>query len=227
MMATHKAAGVGKRRLPPIPKRIKAPDWAWVEREWRADLKSTREIARESTAAGRKVSHVAIDKRAKRQGWVKRDLPAQVRKKIEAKLAAAAAREISTVTTAGATDEQISDAAAEQGVSIVQLHRQGIRKARELAGLMFEQLTETSSDLKAIERAIDEAVEAKDVKAKEQGERRARLLKTIGLPARASVLRELTYAMRGLVAMERQAYNIDARHEGATLEDYLKSLDGE
>lgn len=226
-MATASRGGLGKRRPPPAPKRLLQPDWQWIEREWTADLKSTREIARESTAAGRKVSHVAIDKKAKKLGWVKRDLPAAVRKKVEAKLAAAAAREISSVTTPGASDDQIVEAAAEQGVSIVQLHRQGIRRARELAGLMFDQLSETSKDLKEIEAAIEEAVESQDKEAKAKAERRARLLKTIGLPARASVLRELTQAMRGLVAMERQAYNIDARHEGATLEDYLKGLDAE
>lgn len=56
----------------------KAPDWERIEADYRAGFLSVREIA---AALG--VSHVAIGKRAKRDGW-ERDLGAKIKAKAEA-----------------------------------------------------------------------------------------------------------------------------------------------
>ena len=210
-----------KRKLPPPSVLNGEPDWPWIKRQYRAGQLSTREIARRSTAKGGKVSHVAIEKRAHKEGWTD-DLAPEVRRRLQEKL-------VATVTKDGATNEEIVEAAATEGVSVVQSHRKDIKTAASLARTMFTELKDATENLTELREAIDAVEKEKDPKKKARKqvdlEQRARLMKMIGLPARAGVLRELTQSMRLLIGLERQAFNIDARHEGATLEDYLKSLD--
>ena len=54
-----------------------APDWEKIEADYRAGIKTLRQIAGEHG-----VSHVAINKRAKRDGW-SRDLSAKIAAKAE------------------------------------------------------------------------------------------------------------------------------------------------
>lgn len=54
-----------------------APDWEKIELDYRAGIKTLREIA-----ADHGISHQAINKRAKRDGW-SRDLSAKIRAKAE------------------------------------------------------------------------------------------------------------------------------------------------
>ena len=51
----------------------KTPDWEKIEKLFRAGVLSVREIA-----AAHSVSHTAINKRAKAEGWVK-DLKAKIK----------------------------------------------------------------------------------------------------------------------------------------------------
>lgn len=206
----------GKRKLPPPSVLKNEPNWPWIKRLYRAGQMSTREIARRSTAKGQKISHVAIEKRAGKEGWTD-DLAADVRRRLHEKL-------VNSATKDDATDEEIVEAAAKEGVSIVQTHRTDIRSARTIGRMLREQLNEATRDVAELEKAATEEVETdKDAKVREA--RRARLLKLIGLPSRASIYRDLMQAERIAITLERQAFNIDARHEGSTLEDYLKALD--
>lgn len=59
------------------PSQKAAPDWERIEADYRAGLLSVREIA-----ASNGVSHVAIGKRAKRDGW-ERDLQAKIKAKAD------------------------------------------------------------------------------------------------------------------------------------------------
>ena len=65
----------------------KQPDWEAIERAYRAGLLSVREIA---TSCG--VSHTAIQKRAKANGW-ERDLKAKIKAKADSLVAK---REVAT-----------------------------------------------------------------------------------------------------------------------------------
>ena len=53
-----------------------APDWERIEADYRAGLLSVREIA-----ASQGITHGAINKRAKRDGW-ERDLSAKIKAKL-------------------------------------------------------------------------------------------------------------------------------------------------
>ena len=94
-------------------------DWEAIEREYRAGQLSVSEIARQHG-----VSHTAINKRAKREGWV-RDLSKRVREEVSARL-------VSAEVSAPNAREAI-EAAAARGVEVVRQHRRDISSINSLA----------------------------------------------------------------------------------------------
>lgn len=62
---------------PPAPSSRPQVDWDAVERDYRAGVKTLRQMADEHG-----ISHVAINKRAKRDGW-SRDLAAKIQAKAD------------------------------------------------------------------------------------------------------------------------------------------------
>ncbi|APC18166.1 hypothetical protein BLL42_21465 [Pseudomonas frederiksbergensis] len=103
----------------------KQPDWEAIERAYRAGSLSVRAIAEE---AG--VSHVAIAKRAKKEGWA-RDLTDKVR--------AAAKRKVTNAVTtesyqdALVTEEEIIEEASDKVASVVLAHRVDLAQWRNIA----------------------------------------------------------------------------------------------
>lgn len=109
-------------------------DWERIEAEYRAGQLSIREIAKSHT-----ISHVAVMKRAKRDGW-ERNLAAAVREKVTTRL-----------VTDGVTAKSIAETvelAAERGVQVVREHRKIIGRARAIAGELVEELGEDDRPLK-------------------------------------------------------------------------------
>lgn len=120
----------------------KPVDWEAIEREYRAGQLSVSEIGRQHG-----VSHTAINKRAKRDGWT-RNLAERVREEVSARL-------VSEGVSAATARETIK-AAAERGVEIVRQHRRDLSRdnARvdRLAGKL-DAMIDGVSDLKALETA--------------------------------------------------------------------------
>lgn len=206
MPATSKAA-TGKRKLPPpLPLR---PDWRWIERQYRTGRKTMREIARESTAKGRKVSHAAIAKRAKAGQW-KQDLSDVIRARVGAELAADA---VDAVDRDGATDAEIVEAAARQGVQVIRTHRNDINALQQVTnGLVAELVAgpEAVRDLvEVIEAGTTPAKDATKAQIESLQQRRERLMRMIGLQSRAGILKDLTQSKRHLIGLERQAFNLN------------------
>ncbi|MGE4828221.1 hypothetical protein AB8897_22680, partial [Yersinia enterocolitica] len=100
------------------------PDWEAIESAYRAGLMSIREIASQHG-----ITHGAINKRAKRDGW-ERDLKAKIKAKADALVSK---REVSTqVSTEKALSERILiEANAEVIANVRMEHRGDIRRARE------------------------------------------------------------------------------------------------
>lgn len=94
-------------------------DWEAIEREYRAGQLSVAEIARQHG-----ITHPAILKRAKRDGWT-RNLAARVREKVTERL-------VTEDVTAGNAQEVVDHAAA-RGVEVVRQHRRDIRSLNDLA----------------------------------------------------------------------------------------------
>lgn len=173
-----------------------AIDWERIEAEYRAGQLSVSEIGRQHG-----VSHTAINKKAKAQGWT-RNLAEKVREEVSARL-------VSDGVSAANARETI-DLAAARGVEVVRQHRNDLRTGRTIvADLMAELLTVNGSG-DEIEAAIEE--ETKDDKT---GQRRALMLKAVSLPSRAGVIKDLSAAMKNLIPLERQAFSLDDKEAGS------------
>lgn len=178
-------------------KRSKAPDWEKIELEYRAGLLSLREIA-----ATHGVSHVAIAKRAKREGWVK-DLEAQIKAKAQALVNKAEVNK--TVTTEKlVTEKLLVDSSAQVIANIRIAHRTDIARARSLAMKLLNELDAQTDNIGLIEQMEKAMAESKESTA---GLSQAfqRITSTSG---RIDSAKKLAEAMRVLVSMEREAYGI-------------------
>ena len=167
-------------------------DWEAIEREYRAGQLSVSEVGRQYG-----VSHTAINKKAKAQGW-SRNLAAKVKEAVSAKLVS------DGVSTASA--RETIEAAATRVVEVVRSHRNDIASGRAIAQTLFAELTEGSNpeNRETIEVEIED-----ETKGDANGKRRAMMLRAVALPSRASVLLALSSAMKNFIQLERQAFNIE------------------
>lgn len=184
---------------PPAPK--PETDWETIEREYRAGQLSVHQIARQQG-----ISHTAINKRAKRDGWT-RDLSAKVRAEVSARL-------VSTGVSAEGVKETIQ-AAAERGVALVREHREDIKANRAAVVKLLADLHQTIDYREEIEEEIIADTETSggdENKAddREKLKRRARMMAAVALPANAQVASTLATALKTLIPLERQALNLDA-----------------
>lgn len=171
-------------------------DWEGIERLYRAGLLSIREIGKIHD-----VSDTAIRKRAKEQGW-QRDLTAKVQQKAREDLVRSAVR------TAHAredvrTERSIIEEAALTVVTVVREHRSSIATGRNIVAVLAQQLLDAAGQRDELETIIDE-VTAEDATS----ERRNKLAKAVSLPVHAATARELSMALKNLVGLERQAFNV-------------------
>ncbi len=184
-------------------------DWEAIEVEYRANQLS-------NVMLGKKygVSEGAIRKRAKAEGWT-RDLTAKVRAKVRDTLVRGEVRDPK------ARDNEIVDVVAATGAQVVRTHRKDIRTAADLVGMLMGQLMDAAQNRDEIEGAIDDETADDDTTA-----RRSRMKRAISLPTHAATIRDLTTAAKNLVALERQAYNLDETNMEETYEERLARLMG-
>lgn len=187
------------------------PDWETIECEYRAGLFSIREIGKRNG-----VSDTAIRKKAKAGGWA-RDLTSKVQEQVRADLVRAQVRtEVRTTHTRAnpRTEREIVEEAAATVVAVVQHHRKDIKAGREVVAALLAQLASSDMANAEIEELIEQetAIAEDDTTATEQRKlrRRAAMLKAISLPERAGTIKELSLALKNLIGVERQAYNVDA-----------------
>lgn len=184
-----------------------ATDWEAIEREYRVGQLSVAEIGRQYG-----VSHTAINKRAKKDGWV-RDLARQVRETVSARL-------VSEVSGGNARDAV--DLAARRGVELVRQHRTTLGRANTIAAKLLDELESGTDDAENIEAEIELETEAD-----RDPRRRERMLRAVSLPGRAATLRELSQSLKNLIPLERQAFSLDegpAGDEPATKNDVATAL---
>jgi predicted DNA-binding protein YlxM (UPF0122 family) len=174
-------------------------DWEAIESAYRAGLLSVREIASQY-----EVSHTAINKRAKRDGW-ERDLKAKIKAKADALVSK---REVSTKvsTERAATERQLIEANAEVIANVRMEHRGDIKRARALANMLFDELEVQTTDIADLEK-LGELMYQPDDKGNDKLNEIYQ--KVISLPSRVKSIKELTETLKNLVGLERQAYGID------------------
>lgn len=192
-------------------------DWEAIERDYRAGLLSIREVA-----ARHGCTHTAINKRAKADGW-ERDLQAKIKAKAEALVSK---REVSSEVSSKAaeTERQIVEANAEAIVSVRMKHRGDIRRSRSLANKLLAEL-EQLTDHREVAETFGEVMRNPDG----FGNDRLNDLyhKIIALPNRTKIMRELADTLKVLIALERQAYDLDEQEHEEPYEERLRRLLGD
>lgn len=177
------------------PKKV---DWERIEVDYRAGIKSTREIAAEHA-----ISHTAINKRSKAYSWT-RDLSAKIQAKAEAMVSrAAVSAEVSASRLA--TEKEVIDANAQAIVDIRLEHRRDIRRAKDLVMSLFSEVESQTTEIELYER-LGELMSAPD----DRGIDRLNDLyrKVISTSGRVTNVKALSDALKSLVSMDREAWNL-------------------
>jgi|SRR5690348_3867968 hypothetical protein len=144
------------------------PDWAAIRMAYEASAMSIRALARE-----RGLSDVAISKRAKAEGWTRKPKPPG-----------------EPIPSPAAAELKVSPKLA----AVVDVDpKMLIKHGRDLTRRLMDELDATTSHVGEIEEAIA-AYTADD----KDGQRRFAMLKAVGLPTRANVLKTLALAAKTL-----------------------------
>lgn len=179
------------------------PDWEAIESAYRAGVLSVRELAGKYG-----ISHQAISKRAKKDGW-ERDLKAKVQAKADALVAKReVARQVATESTI--SERQLIEATAEVIATVRMEHRGDIRRARELTNTLFDELAGECGDVAALEQ-LGELMRREDDKGMDKINDLYH--KIISLPSRVKSMKDLSDSLKTLIGLEREAYSIENKAE--------------
>lgn len=142
----------------------------------------------------------SICKRVKKHQWVQ-DKSEEVRRKTRAALLKETDEGNRNRNTP--SHEDIENA-VQTNITVITGHRKSIREGHAIVDLLHSQL-----DFAAAQRdQIQETIETETARD-ETTARRTAMMKAVSLPAHAGVLRDLSQALKNLIPLERQAFNID------------------
>lgn len=184
-----------------------APNWIKIEADYRAGVKSVRQIAGEHG-----ITHTAVNKRAKSLEWT-RDLAGKIRAKADA-LVSKAAVSTEVAKQKAATEKETIEANALNMANVQLAHRKDIGRARTLAmSLLAElELQTTHPDLyRDIEQALATRPDGEEPAAAARTKLSEGLAKALSLGARTTTFKALAEALRVTVTLEREAFGIDPR----------------
>lgn len=180
-------------------------DWERIELDYRAGIKTLRQIADENG-----ITHGAINKRAKRDGW-ERDLSEKIQRKADALVSkAAVSSEVSKETRAA--ERAVVDANAQAIADVRLAHRRDIHRARRITNALLDELEQQAdADTVALLEQLGENMRNPD----ENGIDRLNDLyhKVISLPERSKTMKTLSESLRMLVDMERTAFSMDDKEK--------------
>ncbi|MGJ0630341.1 hypothetical protein [Xenorhabdus bovienii] len=186
------------------------PDWEAIESAYRAGLMSLREIASQHG-----ISEGAIRKRAKRDDW-SRDLAAKVKERTDDLVRKKEVRK-QVRSEATFSERVLIEATAEVIATVRMEHRGDIRRAREITNTLFDELGAECTDVDAL-RQLGEMMFQPDDNGRDRLNEVYQSI--ISLPERVKAVKALSDAMKNLIGLERQAYDID----GPTGDDSTKKL---
>nr|WP_314424800.1 hypothetical protein [uncultured Erwinia sp.] len=176
-----------------------SPDWEAIESAYRAGLMSLREIA-----AHHGISEGAIRKRAKRDDW-SRDLSAKIKERADDLVRKQEVRK--QVRTESALSERVLIEATAEVIATVRMeHRGDIRRAREITNALFDELGAECADVDAL-RKLGELMLQPDDNGRDRLNEIYQSI--ISMPERVKSVKALSDALKNLISLERQAYDID------------------
>ena len=195
--ANTKAAGVD------APVSAKPTDWERIELDYRAGIKTLRQIASEHG-----ISEGAIRKRAKRDDWT-RDLSDRIHDKADQLVRKEAVR--SSVRAESTVSERALVEANARAIADVQLAQRKLiqRKQAIVESLMQELEAQVGPGNAALLADLGDMLRNPD----ESGQDKLNDLyrRIISLPERAKTAKTLAETLRITVDMERQAFGMDAK----------------
>lgn len=196
------------------------PNWVRIEADYRAGVKTLRQIAAEHG-----LTHGAVNKRAKRDDWT-RDLAAKIRAKADALVSRA---QVSTEVSEQrlATEKQVVDAGATTQATVRLDQIDKIRRGGVAVMRLLDEVEKQSIDptlFEDIETALAARKPGEDLSEPTKHKMSEGLNKALSLGARTSVLRQLMEALRIQVTLEREAYGIDPRDKPADTDPLGKLL---
>jgi len=196
----------------------KQVDWESVERDYSAGLLSLREIAdRHGTNEG------TIRSRAKVNDW-SRNLSQKIAQKVES----ISRKEVSRSTSRSEkaiTEKEIIEANAQAIVNIKLAHRGDIRKSKNIVNALFDEL-ELTTDNRELFEQLGELLRQES----ESGQDKLNDIykKVISMPQRIDGVKKLTDALKTMIGLEREAYDITAAPTATdnAMSSFVKSLQG-
>lgn len=178
-------------------------DWERIELDYRAGIKSLREIA-----DGSGTSHVNIAKRAKKLGWT-RDLTAKIHAKADALVNAAL---VNTPVNAAsqAAERETVEAVASTQASVRLRERADIERSRRICMSLMEELEQQSASPELLGEVAEilRAAPAEELSREQRAKLAEAASKAASLGSRSTTMRALSESLRVLVGLERQAFGI-------------------
>ncbi len=174
-------------------------DWLAVEADFRAGLISIRQIA----AKAGNLTEAAIRKRARRLGWT-RDLTARIRAQAD-ELVRSPVRSLSAQYDTDS--ETVIQDNAQLLAHVEVMQRKHISRARAVVMNLFAELEAATSDVTA-----GLIRDPSDLRRDDSASRQADGIgqkRWLSLSARAAAAKSLSDALRTLVSLERQAWQMD------------------
>ncbi|EMM2360064.1 hypothetical protein RVV32_002667 [Citrobacter freundii] len=195
------------------------PDWEAIESAYRAGVLSLREIASQHG-----ISEGAIRKRAKRDEW-SRDISAKVKERADDLVRKAEVRK--QVRAESALSERVLIESTAEAIANVRMeHRGDIRRARELANLLFEELSVDCTDIEMMKNLGEFMFDPDEKTGRDKLNEIYQ--KTISLPSRVKSMKDLSDTLKTLIGLEREAYSIkedepSSVNKGTSLNDFYNT----
>ena len=181
----------------------KTIDWPAVEKDYRAGIKALRQIADEQG-----ITHGAINKRAKRDGWT-RDLSAKILAKADDLVSKAA---VSTTVSKEdlVTERAVVEANGEMLAAVIRGHRRDLGRLRGVVNALLEKVEAIIT-----EPALFAQIGELCAKPDDNGMDRINDLyrKVIDLPVQTETTKKLAETLKILIELERKVFKLDVAED--------------
>lgn len=185
-------------------------DWEKIELDYRAGIKTLREIAVEHG-----ITHAYVKKRANQEGWT-RDLSAKIKAKADALVSKSLVTAELPIKESLVIEENAKNSAAIQ-IS----ERKDVSKARDIVMSLFGELEHQVNNKELYEK-LGEILESQD-----ENKMREIYNKVVSFGGRVNNMKSLADSLKTMIDLERRVYKIDdeAKPVG-TVEDFLRAQRG-
>ena len=194
-------------------------DWERIEQLFRAGVLSLREIAVACPGS----NHVAIARRAKKHGWVQ-DLSAKIKAKANDLVTRQGVTADVTAERA-VTDQAVIEVNARAIANIRMAHRGDISRGRRLTNKLLDELEALTDEQGTIKELIAQLKNGDSGDGDAMSDVLALANKMGALPSRTKTMKELAETLKTLVALERQAYDLDIKSGGNDADELSKMMD--